>query len=158
MSPAVTWRAASERDVTALTDLEQAANAAAIGHLFEGRPFPRDEVAATWRRRLSEEGTTVEVVDGADGLDVFCCVRGTRLEHLAVRPDRWGRGLARAAVERAVSAVGEAGGEPVLWCLVDNVRARGFYEHLGWTLSGCTARSQYPPHLDEVEYVYREDA
>ncbi|MEP9380965.1 GNAT family N-acetyltransferase [Nocardioides cheoyonin] len=147
------FRAATEADVEALTDLEQAANEKSLGHLFGGRPFPRDDVAATWRTRLGEPATVVEVVEEpGGGLAALLCYDAERLQHLAVHPDRWGSGLARAAVERAVAAIP---GDSVLWCLEDNTRARGLYEHLGWVLSGRTSRSQYPPYLPEVEYVWR---
>jgi len=46
-------------------------------------------------------------------------------------------------------------GDPVLWCLRDNARARGLYEHLGWTLTDRTQQSPYPPYHLEVEYTLR---
>ena len=63
----------------------------------------------------------------------------------AVRPSRWGTGLARRAVERAV-------GVTRLWCLVDNVHARGFYEHLGWRPTGREGAAEWPPYPVELEY------
>lgn len=144
------FRPATTDDVDALTDLEQAANEASIGHLFQGYAFPRDAVADRWRERLSDPAMTVEVVDGDTGLACFVCHDDHRLEHLAVHPDHWHRGLARAAVTRTVAGIE---GDPVLWCLRDNVRARGLYEHLGWTLTGRTQRSDYPPYHPEVEYT-----
>lgn len=150
------WRAAVLTDVAALTDLEQAANEAAIGHLFAGLPFPREEVADLWRAHVTAPEASVEVVDAPDGgLHAFCCVRGARLEHLAVHPAAWGRGLARAGVARAATTISARGAEPVLWCLAENERARGLYEHLGWELSGRTTTSRYPPYRTEVEYVLR---
>jgi len=141
-------------DVDALTDLEQVANEASIGHLFEGYPFPRDAVAERWRARLDDPAMTVEVVDGEHGLACFVCSDDHRLQHLAVHPDHGNHGLARAAVTRAVARMR---GDPVLWCLRDNVRARGLYEHLGWTLTERTRRSDYPPYHVEVEYTLRRD-
>ena len=67
------------------------------------------------------------------------------MRHLGVRPDQWGRGLARAAVERAA-------GVRRLWVLHDNARARGFYEHLGWTPTGREQQAEWPPHPVELEY------
>jgi GNAT superfamily N-acetyltransferase len=146
------FRPATMDDVDALTELEQVANEASIGHLFEGYPFPRDAVADRWRARLRDPAMTVEVVDGDKGLASFVCYDAHRLEHLAVHPGHWNRGLARAAVTRAVSRID---GDPVLWCLRDNARARGLYEHLGWTLTDRTQRSDYPPYRLELEYTLR---
>jgi GNAT superfamily N-acetyltransferase len=148
------FRRATTADVDALTELERIANEASIGHLFAGIPFPTAEVAARWRAEVEDPATTVEVVDAAAGLACFVCYDAQRLQHLAVHPDHWGRGLARAAVARAVPHMP---GDPVLWCLRDNVRARGLYEHLGWTLTDRTRRNTYPPHHEEVEYILRRD-
>lgn len=146
------FRLATIADVDALTELERVANEAAIGHLFTGIPFPADAIAARWRTEVTDPAPTVEVVDADTGLACFVCYDAHRLQHLAVHPDHWGRGLARAAVERAVSRMT---GDPVLWCLRDNTRARGLYEHLGWTLTDRTRRNVYPPYHEEVEYVLR---
>jgi GNAT superfamily N-acetyltransferase len=149
------FRAATIEDVDALTELEQVANEVAIGHLFTGYPFPRDAVAERWRARLADPVMAVEVVDGEDGLACFVCSDDHRLQHLAVHPDHWHRGLARAAVAHAVARIQ---GDPVLWCLRDNVRARGLYEHLGWTLTERTQHGDYPPYHPEVEYTLRRGA
>lgn len=148
------FRLATAADVGALTELERIANEAAIGHLFEGFPFPQEEVATRWRGEVADAATTVEVVDAGSGLACFVCFDAHRLQHLAVHPDYWGRGLARAAVERALLRMH---GDAVLWCLRENSRARGLYERLGWTLTDRTQRSTYPPHYEEVEYILRRD-
>jgi putative acetyltransferase len=67
------------------------------------------------------------------------------LRHLGVRPELWGRGLARAAVDRA-------SGVRRRWVLRDNTRARGFYEHLGWEATGREQEAEFPPYPVEVEY------
>ncbi|MBX6748922.1 MAG: GNAT family N-acetyltransferase [Micromonosporaceae bacterium] len=146
------FRPATIADVAALTELERIANEASIGHLFIGIPFPTDEVAARWRAEVDDPSKTVEVAEADRGLACFVCFDAHRLQHLAVHPDHWGRGLARAAVDRAVARMT---GDPGLWCLRDNTRARGLYEHLGWTLTDRTRRSEYPPYHPEVEYVLR---
>lgn len=146
------FRSAGRGDVDALTSLERVANEKALGHLFAGLDFPSEAVAETWQARLAEPETVIEVVEAPAGLACFVCYDRHRLHHLAVHPERWGTGLARAAVERAA---GRMDPEPVLWCLRDNVRARGMYEHLGWVLTGRTGTSLYPPYHPEVEYTLR---
>ena len=58
---------------------------------------------------------------------VFVAHDGMTLRHLAVHPDRWGRGWRGS---RSSGGPGRRGGTR-LWCLVDNHRARAVYDHLG---------------------------
>ena len=81
----------------------------------------------------------------AERLDAYLAWDAERLRHLGVRPDLWGRGLARAAVARA-------DGIRRLWVLTDNSRARGFYEHLGWRPTGREQDAEWPPYPRELEY------
>lgn len=142
-------RRATAADIDALTELERVANLVALAHVFPPAeyPYPLDEVRARWRAVLREPGVTVAVVDGTDGLAAFVAFDRHMLRHLAVHPDRWGSGLARRALAFATPRM-EA---PRLWCLADNVRALGLYEHLGWQPTGQTRRAEWPPFPTEVE-------
>jgi GNAT superfamily N-acetyltransferase len=144
----VEWRRARPGDADALTDLERDANLAALGHVFppERFPFPWEGVRERWGAILAEPGVVVEVVDGDGRLEVFLAHDDTTLRHLAVHPDRWGEGLARVAVERA-----QAAGALLLWCLVDNHRARGLYDHLGYVETGRSRQAPWPPYPTEIE-------
>jgi GNAT superfamily N-acetyltransferase len=146
------WRRAVPADAGRLTDLERDANLVALGHVFppESHPFPYDGVLARWRAVLADDAVVVEVVAGRDGLDAFVAHDGSVLRHLAVRPARWGQGLAGAAVARASRA-----GADRLWCLADNHRARGLYDHLGWRPTGLTRTAEWPPYPVEIEYADR---
>lgn len=148
------WRPATPADVVGLADLERDANLAALGHVFprDEHPFPYDDVLERWRSRLAED-VTVEVVGGDGRLDAFLAHDTVTLRHLAVHPDRWGTGLARAGVARATAA-----GAHRLWCLVDNHRARGLYDHLGWRPTGARHPAEWPPYPTEMEYRAAEDA
>jgi GNAT superfamily N-acetyltransferase len=149
------WRAAGPGDATLLTDLERAANLATLGHVFppELHPYPYDDVLARWRRTLVEPGVVVEVRPGPDGLAALAAYDARTLRHLAVHPDHWGAGLARQAVERATASMRERGAHrAVLWCLRENHRARGFYEHLGWRATGATRAAEWLPHPEEMEH------
>ena len=81
---------------------------------------------------LAAPEVTVELVDAAGGPVCFVAYDATTLRHLAVHPDRWGTGLARLAVDRAVASVHAGGQRPRLWCLAANQQAMGCYLHLGW--------------------------
>ena len=142
------WRVAGPDDADALTDLERDANLVALAHVFppDRFPFPWDGVRERWAATLAEPGVVVEVVDGDERLEAFLAHDGMTLRHLGVHPDRWGQGLARAGVERAV-----ARGATRLWCLVDNQRAWGLYEHLGYHETGSSRQAPWPPYPTEVE-------
>lgn len=138
----MTWRAAGPDDAEALRDLEREANLVGLAHVFGDRPFPDEAVLARWTATLAEPGVQVRLHPhaftswDADG----------RLRHLAVRPDHWGRGLARAGIDLAV-----AGGARRLWVLEANHRARRLYAHLGWTPTGRGQDAEWPPHPRELE-------
>jgi RimJ/RimL family protein N-acetyltransferase len=146
------WRPATARDAASLADLERDANLVALRHVFppDAFPFPWTGVHARWEQTLAEPGVVVEVVDGGARLDAFLAHDTKVLRHLAVHPERWGEGLAREAVDRACER-----GARALWCLVDNDRARGFYERLGWRPTGATREAVWPPHPRELEYRLR---
>jgi len=145
-SETATFRSATASDADALAALERDTNLAALAHVFPGVPYPTDEVRERWLRLIADPDVSVEVVGAAGRLDVYLAWDEERLRHLGVRPEQWGRGLARAAVERAH-------GVRRLWVLRDNTRARGFYEHLGWSPTGAEQDAEWPPYPVEVEYA-----
>ncbi|HWM72539.1 MAG TPA: GNAT family N-acetyltransferase [Nocardioides sp.] len=149
------FRAATAADAAALRDLEQAANLAALGHVFDPRefPFPADGVLDRWRTVLGEPSVTVDVAEGPPGLIVFAAYDRTTLRHLAVHPDWWGRGVATAAVDRAATRIRASGAAPRLWCLVDNERALALYRRLGWEPTGAERKAEWPPYPTEIEMV-----
>jgi RimJ/RimL family protein N-acetyltransferase len=152
-------REATTEDLTALLDLEREANLAALGHVFppERYPFPDDDVLARWALVLDEPGARVLVSDAEHGIgciDVFAAYDDRSLRHLAVRPARWGEGLASSAIETVLEAM-QARGATVaeLWCLEENHRARGLYEHLGWQVTPERREAVWPPHPTEMRYT-----
>jgi ribosomal protein S18 acetylase RimI-like enzyme len=147
------WRRASAADAVALRDLERAANLVGLAHVFpaEEFPFPDEAVLDRWRDTLAEPDVVVEVVDGPGRLQAFAAHDPTTLRHLAVHPDDWGRGLARAGVDRAVAAMAASGGtEAWLWCLAANARALGLYRRLGWRPTGESQAASWPPYPVEL--------
>lgn len=145
-------RKANDADLVALRDLERDANLVALAHIFPPHqyPYPADDVLARWRIVLDDPGCTTLVVDGPGRLDGLVAFDESTIRHLAVHPDRWGDGLARTLLEAACDRIeGPVG----LWCLVENHRARGLYEHLGWVPTGVQQESQFPPYPTEMECV-----
>ena len=152
------FRDATVDDLTALRDLERSANLAALAHVFppERFPFPGDDVLARWALVLEEPGCDVIVADGPEGgaLVALAAYDDTTLRHLAVHPDRWGRGIASAAIGAALQAMELHGGsEASLWCLEENHRARRLYEHLGWRPTDDRDEAPWPPHPAEMRYT-----
>jgi GNAT superfamily N-acetyltransferase len=139
------FRPATADDADALTALERDTNLVALAHVVPGVPYPYDDVRARWLRLVADPEVRVEVAGPPERLDVYLAWDERRLRHLGVRPEQWGRGLARHAVERAT-------GVRRLWVLRENARARGFYEHLGWASTGREQQAEWPPYPVELEY------
>lgn len=134
-----------------LTLLERSANLLALGHIFppEEYPYPTDDVRERWQELVRDPSVRVGVSEDGAGLTSFAAFDASLVRHLAVRPDLWGTGLAKAAMTWAI------GQTPVrrLWCLEKNSRALAFYEHLGWTRTGHRQRAEFPPYPEEIELV-----
>ena len=65
-----------------------------------------------------------------------------------VHPDSWGSGAAAPLMAACVAHLREAGfAEAVLWVLLDNPRARGFYEKVGWSPAGVVGEFDGVPEL-----------
>jgi len=142
----ISFRPATAADGAALATLERDTNLVALAHVFPGVPYPTEQVRKRWLRLVAEPAVRVEVAGPPERLDVYLAWEAGRLRHLGVRPDLWGRGLARAAMERAT-------GVRRLWVLRDNARARGFYEHLGWAWTGRQQAAEWQPYPEEIEYA-----
>jgi GNAT superfamily N-acetyltransferase len=152
------FRGATQDDLLQLAELERHANVAALGHVFAQAefPFPFDDVLARWKLVLDDPDVVVLVSERGDdeGLDAFAAYDRSTLRHLAVRPDRWGEGLATAAIETAVDAMGLRGTTIAsLWVLRDNHRARRLYSYLGWRETDDVREAAWPPHPPEVRYT-----
>lgn len=144
-----TFRRATAHEADGLTRLEREANLASLGHIFppEEYPYPTEEVRDRWAALLHDDAVIIGLTDDAAGLAAVLAFDQVLLRHLVVRPDRWGTGLARAALNWAVNQA------PVsrLWCLEENSRALGFYEHLGWSRTGRRQTAEFPPYPVEIE-------
>ena len=114
-------------------------------------PEPR---VALWRERLplvaEEEGEIVGFahVGPSDEEPVGEVYR------LFVLPERWGTGIGRALIERALDQLRAVGfSEATLWVHADNPRARRFYEAGGWRLDGSEKElEQFDIRVTEVRY------
>ena len=152
-------RPAGPEDVDALVDVQEEGAVLALGHIFpqDRYPFPRDEVAARWRDEIARADVTAYVCTDDEGLVAgFAATRGTELLHFGTRVDTWGSGLAQRFHDAVLAnLVADAAG-PVdrVWLRVfeQNVRARRFYERLGWRATGRRTRTSFAPHPVLTEY------
>lgn len=154
------WRAATAADLDGLAVLEERTNLVALAEVFppERFPFPSQAVRDRWAATLADPAVTIEVVDLEDGsgLLAYLAFDAVRLRHLGVHPQRWGAGLGRAGIARALTAMRAAGApQALLWCLAENTRARRLYESLGWRLTGVEQQTPWPPRPMELEYARR---
>jgi GNAT superfamily N-acetyltransferase len=156
----MTWRPATPDDATALRDLEREANLVGLAHVFPAAdfPYPDEAVLAQWAATLDDPSVATEVYTDPEPVAFAAYDATGRIRHLGVRPDRWGSGLARQAVERSVVGIRASGREPTLWVLVANHRARGLYEHLGWKPTGREQAAEWPPYPTEIELHLPESA
>ena len=122
-----------------------------------------DERLDLWTRTLS--GSTFDVfVAELDGRVAGFVSSGPAEDETApgelfalyVEPAAWGNGAGRALLERAETALREAGFDAaVLWVLEDNPRARRLYEAAGWTTDGGRKRLPDGGEAHAVRYRKR---
>jgi GNAT superfamily N-acetyltransferase len=71
-----------------------------------------------------------------------------------VDPPHWGRGIGSLLYEAAISHLRQVGyGQASLWVLEGNVRARAWYERLGWTYTGERKVAAETIGVDDVRYT-----
>ncbi len=114
-----------------------------------------DERAERWRTALEQPPGSRRsrlVVEDATGTVIGFILVGPEdgdedsttgeLFAINVDPDHWGTGAGRVLHHAGVDALAEAGFErAVLWVHPDNVRARSFYESLGWQSDDVTRQA-----------------
>ena len=154
------FRAAEERDLLPLTELERDANLGALAHVFppERYPFPFDAVLARWRLVLDDPAASVLVLDdpGQDRLASFVAYDDAMVRHVAVHPDRWRERIATTGLQRAVGDMTRRGTTvATLWVLAENHSARRLYERPGWQATSETREAPWPPYPQEVRYSLR---
>jgi RimJ/RimL family protein N-acetyltransferase len=113
------------------------------------------EKAATWRQNLLKHGPSgrkrVCAALSDAGISGFVRVGPLTDEGevgllylIYVLPEHWGRGVGAALMQAGMQELRDLGmRETTLWVLRDNLRARRFYEQLGWTPDGRTVIEDY---------------
>lgn len=151
---AVELRAASSADLDACLGVQRRSAVVGYAQIFDQLiyPFPDEIVRAEWAARLaSEDQAIIAWVDGEAVGTVSA--HPPRLEALFVVPEQWGGGVADRLHDAALELIAAAGWLAAeLDVMVDNVRARRFYERHGWAPDGRGEQSPFPPYPKLLGY------
>jgi len=73
------------------------------------------------------------------------------LRTLFVVPEHWRTGVGSALHDRGLERLKDGGcSEARLWTLTENLQAQLFYEHRGWTATGATRVTPFPPRYFDL--------
>ncbi len=154
---------AARADAGLMRDVERAANLVALAHVFppDEHLFPEAAVEQRWVTTLEDPSVDAWLLlrrstgGGASAEEPVALVAhdDTWVRHLAVRPEAWGAGIGSALLRLAADGVAYRGGEPRLWCLRANERARGMYLRRGWAATGLERTAVWAPYPVEIELV-----
>lgn len=161
-------RRADERDACTLAELHLRTALYAYAHIFPA-DAPRPELARLvddWQSRIRPGNSAQAVCFVAEaeydavgvvaaGLDPHRTTCG-QISRLYVDPGRWGQGIGRMLHDRAVDHLRDRGfASASLWVLEGNLRARRWYERLGWQPNGERLTTYAPAGIDDLGYERR---
>jgi GNAT superfamily N-acetyltransferase len=136
--------------------IARAASIAGFQHVFppDLYAFPDDAIRADWVTALTDpDGETYLAFEDDQAVAVASVGHGL-LQTLYVLPEFWSRGIGGTLHDLALLRLRQTNvTEARLWTLVDNHRARAFYEKRGWRPTGRTRVVPFPPHPVDIEYA-----
>jgi RimJ/RimL family protein N-acetyltransferase len=97
-----------------------------------GRNDPFERRLAASHALFGEEGVRPFVAEHEGEVVGVLTVGDTELYAIYVHPDHWGTGVGQALLDAAHDELAQTCEVAELTCLVDNARARRFYERNGW--------------------------
>ena len=148
-------RAMTTADVPAVLAVQEPGAVVGLAEVFPQHafPFPRGEVARRWREEIASSDVDCFVVVADDTVVGFAAIRGEEFLHFGIALERWGDGTARLAHDAVLDLFRSQGVERAwLRVFTANARGRRFYEKLGWTRTGSTSPSSFPPHAELLRY------
>ena len=154
----VSLRPVTDADFDALFDLESDVEGADMIAFLPREPGDRDAFSAHWSRITTDATVITRVID-ADGMfagyAVSFLIDGERQVGYWIARDRWGLGIASAALAALVAEIPDR----PLWgsTAADNLRSQRVLVHAGFVFDR-TERSHAPRRGTEIdEKVYRLD-
>jgi RimJ/RimL family protein N-acetyltransferase len=155
----VVLRPATADDLDALLDVQQEAAVAGLGHIFrqDEYPFPRSIVRQRWAAELEDRSTNVYLfVEDTSMLIGFAATRANELLHFGTALHTWGTGVAQRLHEALLLELARTAPLDIPFlslCVFEaNLRARRFYERLGWRATERRTTSAFAPYAVLVEY------
>lgn len=144
-------RTATPADVEAIMEVQQEGSIRALSGIFpqDEFPFPRAELTARWAEEIDDPSVRVLVILQDGQITGYVALKADQLLHFGTATRTWGTGLAAAAHAEIVELLGGTGR---LWVLAGNLRARRFYEKMGWRATGRSVPDDFPPHPELIEY------
>jgi RimJ/RimL family protein N-acetyltransferase len=144
-------------DLGLLLEMQRVGAVAGLGNIFpqQDHPFPSEEIRRRWEREIADPTLRCYVVVSADqdrGVLGFAALRGAELLHFGTALDTWGSGLAVRFHDALIATYDAQTTLLFLRVFEDNVRARRFYEKLGWQCTGVRTATSFPPHPTLVRY------
>ncbi len=152
------FRSATKADLSDLISVQEAGAVVALAHVFpqETHPFPRAEVLQRWTDELQDPSIAVYVSTDEPGhVTGFAARRNDELLHFGTAIATWGTGVASALHDALIQTYPPDLDRIWLRVFEENLRARRFWEKLGWRPTGRTSRSLFAPYPVLVEYDLR---
>ena len=85
------------------------------------------------RKYCAENAENEYVIELNGEIVGYAAIDGTELDEVSIKIPHQGKGLGRKFVKYLTNRILEKGdGEPTLWCVVGNVKARNLYDSLGF--------------------------
>ncbi len=147
-------------DLDALLAVQERGAVAGLAHIFpqDTHPFPREVVRRRWLDEIEDPDVHAYVSIDGGAVNGFAATRDCELLHFGTALDTWGTGLAQqlhdAVLEQFLQTLPTGASHLRLRVFEDNLRARRFYEKLGWRLTGERSQTSFPPHPVLVEYHF----
>jgi GNAT superfamily N-acetyltransferase len=147
---------ATVEDAELCFGIARAAAIAGFQHVFPADvyAFPDEAIRADWVSALIDPGgETYIAFEDDEAVGVVSVGHGV-VQTLYVMPEFWNKGIGSVLHDHALDRLRDVNvQEARLWTLIENHRARAFYEKRGWSLTGRTRVVPYPPHPIDVEYA-----
>ena len=116
-----------------------------------GRDDPLDRRLAAARRIFEEDETRPFLAEDGNGTVIGVLTIGDdELYAIYVHPDHWGTGVGQLLLERAEAELATTCAAASLTCMVENARARRFYERNGWQLGETVVEPHFGGEPTEV--------